>query len=623
MALSPQWLDELRSRTLLSALIGKSVKVTRAGREWKACCPFHNEKTPSFTINDEKGFYHCFGCGAHGDAIRWMTDQRGLPFMDAVKELAAAAGMEVPAPDPRSAQRQEAQKSLRDVTKAAATWFQQRLAAPEGDGARRYLKDRGITYETSRAFGIGLAPDDGDALAVAMKNFPSTLVEEAGMIIVKDKAYHIWGEADKGKGRLRYDRFRGRLMIPIRDPRGRVIAFGGRILGDGEPKYLNSPDTPIFDKGRILYNLDRAAPAARKAERLIIVEGYMDVIALAEAGIDEAVAPLGTALTEDQLILAWRQVPVPVLAFDGDAAGQRAAMRAAMRALPMLKPGYSLALLTLPSGKDPDDVVRAQGREGFDALVRDAQPLVDFLWQQALGQRRDATPEGSAAVKAQLMAWVDTISDRDVASLYRRAFLERFGARFFPPREPRGAARRQQGPAAMPRTAGQPVDAVLVEALLGGVLRHPSLVAGRIDDLCRLPLASPVDHRLLDAVIDAASFNPGLDQQALLTILAPLDVYNRAVELLRTDRVHLSFLRQLAGKAGETAPLPTAAVAQFDELLGALAAWPEVERSLISAEARVRAQLDEASWAEQQRCRHAHEALLGRLKDFAEQSSAA
>jgi DNA primase len=635
MALSPQWLDELRSRTMLSALIGRSIKVTRAGREWKACCPFHNEKTPSFTINDEKGFYHCFGCGAHGDAIRWMTDQRGLPFMDAVKELAAAAGMDVPAPDPRAAERQEQQKSLRDVTEAAANWFVDQLNGADGEAARAYIKQRGLSDEIRRAFGIGFAPDSRNRLRTALRDFPVEMLIESGMLIdppsePSNKSGHAGLPAGTAQQKREpYDRFRGRLMIPIRDTRGRTIAFGGRILAQGEPKYLNSPDTPIFDKGRILYNLDRAAPAARSADRLIVVEGYMDVIALAQAGIAEAVAPLGTALTEDQLILAWRQVAVPILAFDGDAAGQRAAMRAAMRALPMLKPGYSLAILTLPPGQDPDDVVRAQGATGFDALAASAQPLVSFLWQQAIAAQCDDTPEGRAAVKAQLMEWVDSIADRDVGSLYRRDFLDRYGARFFPPREARAAnsgggysSARVQRVSATPRTATQPVDAALTQAILRGLLLHPQLIAERIDLLCRLPLADPRDHVLLDAMIDAVSFNPGLDQSGLDTILAPLDVYNRAAQLQRTDQVQLSFTRSMAGDAGSPALLPANAIAQLDELLGALASWPDVERALTTAEARLKEALDEASWAEQQRARAAHEALRERLKNFAEQASA-
>ncbi|MEP5033261.1 MAG: DNA primase, partial [Parasphingorhabdus sp.] len=271
MTLTPQWLEELRSRVTLSTLIGRTVKVQKAGREFKACCPFHNEKTPSFTINDEKGFYHCFGCGAHGDAISWMTEQRGLGFMDAVKDLAAEAQMEVPAPDPQAAQRQETRATLHDVMAAAQDWFVTQFNGIEGTAAREYLKNRGISEKTIREFGFGFAPNSRGRLKEALSVHGLDQLIEAGLLIKVD---------DKDP----YDRFRGRLMIPIRDPRGRVIAFGGRILGDGEPKYLNSPDTPLFDKGRTLYNLDKASPASRKTGRILVVEGYMDAIALAQAG---------------------------------------------------------------------------------------------------------------------------------------------------------------------------------------------------------------------------------------------------------------------------------------------------------------------------------------------------
>ena len=291
MSLTPAFLDELRMRTSLSTLIGRTIKVQKAGREYKACCPFHNEKTPSFTINDEKGFYHCFGCGAHGDAIRWMTDQRGLPFMEAVKELAQAAGMDVPAPDPRAAKRAEAAKGLHDAMAAAQDFFAAQLDAIEGAEARAYLSKRGI----SDAFGFGYSPDSRGRLRTALKGFGDPMLVEAGLLIDPDAAEPV---SDRAKKRDPYDRFRGRLMLPIRDIRGRTIAFGGRILGQGEPKYLNSPDTPLFDKGRTLYNIDRASPASRQTGRVIVVEGYMDVIALAQAGFGDAVAPLGTALTE-------------------------------------------------------------------------------------------------------------------------------------------------------------------------------------------------------------------------------------------------------------------------------------------------------------------------------------
>jgi DNA primase len=250
MTLSTQWLDELRARTLLSSVIAPSVKLVRAGREWKACCPFHKEKTPSFTINDDKGFYHCFGCGAHGDAIRFLTDARGLPFMDAVKELAAKAGMDVPAPDPQAKEKADRTASLTDVMAECQRWFAEQLQGIEGAAARDYLKNRGISAAQVERFGIGLAPDGRSKLKSALSALGEDKLVETGMLIRPED------------GGDTYDRFRGRLMIPIRDQRARVIAFGGRILGPGEPKYLNSPDTPLFDKGRTLYNIDRAGPAS-------------------------------------------------------------------------------------------------------------------------------------------------------------------------------------------------------------------------------------------------------------------------------------------------------------------------------------------------------------------------
>ena len=318
MTLSTAFLDELRARTTLSAVIAPSVKLIRAGREWKACCPFHNEKTPSFTVNDDKGFYHCFGCGAHGDAIRFLTDNRGMPFMDAVKELASKAGMDVPAPDPRAKEQADRTASLTDVMADVANWYAEQLNGLAGADARDYLARRGIDAAVAQRFGLGLAPDNRTALKSALGHLGEDKLLETGMLIQPD-------EASKDS----YDRFRGRLMIPIRDPRGRVIGFGGRIMGQGEPKYLNSPQTILFDKGRTLYNLDRAGPASRTAKRLIVVEGYMDVIALDRAGIAEVVAPNGTALTEAQLERLWRLDPSPILCFDGDNAGRKAAIRAA------------------------------------------------------------------------------------------------------------------------------------------------------------------------------------------------------------------------------------------------------------------------------------------------------
>ncbi len=620
MTLTPQWLDELRARTTLSTLIGRSIKVTRAGREFKACCPFHHEKTPSFTINDEKGFYHCFGCGAHGDAIRWMTDQRGLSFMDAVKELAATAGMDVPAPDPRAAKQQEAAQSLRDVTAAAAQWFTEQLDGIDGASARAYLQKRGISDSIRRAFGFGYAPDSRSRLKAALSAFPVPMLVEAGMLIAVE---------DKDP----YDRFRGRLMIPIRDPRGRVIAFGGRILDAGEPKYLNSPDTPLFDKGRTLFNLDRAAPATRQTNRVIVVEGYMDVIALAGAGIDDAVAPLGTALTEQQLAMLWRMVPVPLLCFDGDAAGQKAAMRAAMRALPLLHPGHSLAFVTLPPGQDPDDVVRAGGAAALEALLAAAQPLVDRLWAHELAAGPVATPEERAALKSRLLAHADSIGDADVRHHYREAFRERLDALFARARPDRAPLPARAGTRGGPRGRFQPDPRLqppqretqgiaraglappLVAALLGGLLRFPEALARNQDALARLAIADPTDAALLDAMLDASISHQGLDSRGLLAILADGILYNRATTLVRADAMRFSFHRRGADESGA---VRTKALRDLDEFVSVLVTQPDIRAQLDAATARFAATLAEADMAEQARLRALDAQLTQRLADLSD-----
>src|SRR4051812_35895010 len=474
MSLSPQFLDELRARTLLSVLIGRTTKLQKAGREFRACCPFHNEKSPSFYVNDDKAFYHCFGCGAHGDAIRWMTDQRGLPFMDAVKELAQTAGMEMPAMDPRAAEKAEQSKGLHDVMKAAADWFETQLSGLDGGDAVALLKKRGVSDSARRDFGLGFAPDSRGKLRTALRDFGDAMLIEAGLLIsVEDKEP--------------YDRFRGRLMIPIRDPRGRTIAFGGRIIGEGEPKYLNSPETPLFDKGRSLYNLDRAAPASRKSGRVLVVEGYMDVIALAQAGFGEAVAPLGTALTEAQLERLWRLTDVPILCFDGDSAGQKAAIRAALRALPGLAPGRSLRFVTLPEGQDPDDLVRARGPAAFEALLEKPESLVDRLWGHEHAAEPLDTPEQRAGLKRRLMTHAETIADPDVRHEYQAEFRRRIDDLFARPQRdftPRQFTPRKPGTKWVPplppatsqakavRAAG--IDRLLAKAVLAGLIRHPA-----------------------------------------------------------------------------------------------------------------------------------------------------
>jgi len=622
MSLSPQWLDELRARTTLSTLIGKTIKVQKAGREYKACCPFHNEKTPSFTINDEKGFYHCFGCGAHGDAIRWMTDQRGLPFLDAIKELAANAGLEVPAPDPRAAQRAQKAQSLHDVTAAAQAWFVEQLGGIEGAEARGYVQRRGITAATQTAFGLGFAPDGRGKLKAALSAFPEELVIEAGMLIRPEDT-----------GRESYDRFRGRLMIPIRDQRGRVIAFGGRILGAGEPKYLNSPETPLFDKGRTLFNLDKAAPAARKAGRIIVVEGYMDAIMIAQAGIAEAVAPLGTALTEAQIEKLWTMVETPILCFDGDAAGQRAALRAAHRALPLLKPGHSLAFATLPAGQDPDDLIRAAGVQAFEAVLDGAIPLVELLWRSEQAASPLDTPEQRAGLKQRLRALTDQIADGDIRAHYARSFRERHDALFFgdagrgerrpfQPRAGRGGTMkngRWTPPPPPPTDEARAVsasdgDTLLLRAVLAGLLRFPAEIVVHRESLAGLAPGDVGLARLLDALLEAADREETVETDRLLTILGDSDVYNMAKGLLRADALHFTFTRDEADRQRAQRDLA--------EAIAVIVAMPRIDAELAAVTRAMADELADAAWeagfARQQTLRKLKADLTARIAELAQ-----
>jgi DNA primase len=610
MSLTPQWLDELRSRTSLSALIGRTVKVTKAGREFKACCPFHNEKTPSFTINDEKGFYHCFGCSAHGDAIRWMTDQRGLSFMDAIKELASEAGMDVPAPDPKAAQRAEKANNLYDVMTAAQDWFVGQLQGLEGAGARAYLEKRGFSAQTIRDFGFGFAPDSRTGLKTALKAFEISMLIEAGLLIAVD---------DKEP----YDRFRGRLMIPIRDPRGRVIAFGGRILGEGEPKYLNSPDTPLFDKGRTLYNLDKCSPASRQTGRVIVVEGYMDVIAIAQAGFADAVAPLGTALTEQQIQMLWRMTEKPLLCFDGDAAGQKAALRAALRALPLLKPGHSLQFVTLPEGQDPDDLVQKSGSKALAALLEASEPLVERLWRSEVAAGPLDTPEDRAGLKQRLGAHMANIADGEIRRHYADAFRERFDRLFAAtPRAPfvpgtKGQKRDWRKPQILPpgsetKSFNAKTSDFLVQGVMGALLRNPALIDRHRETLSDFVPTDANHARLLGAMLDATFAKESLDTDALLTILDE-KLYNVAISLLHSNGKVFAFNR---GENGEQSDGLSNASKELGEAIRLMKQRPALEEALERATILASSEMTDETFAEQQRLRSEKRAFDERIIEF-------
>jgi DNA primase len=610
MSLSIAFLDELRARTTLSAVIMPSVKLIRAGNEWNACCPFHNEKTPSFTVNDDKGFYHCFGCGAHGDAIRFLTDQRGMPFMDAVKELAAKAGMDVPAPDARAKEQAERTATLTDVLAEVGKWYSEQLNGLAGADAREYLKRRGIDAATAQRFGLGLALDSRNGLKRALEKLGENNLIETGMLIRPEEG-----------AKESYDRFRGRLMIPIRDPRGRVIGFGGRILGNGSPKYLNSPQTVLFDKGRTLYNLDLAGPASRTAKRLIVVEGYMDVIALDRAGISEVVAPNGTALTEGQLERLWRLNPSPILCFDGDNAGKKAAVRAATRALPLLRPDRTLRFVELPPGQDPDDTIRHGGRKAFEALLASPEPLDARLWRYELEAEPLTTPEAWAGLKERLIAHASSIGHADLARIYREDWLDRFfklrrpegsanarpftpqrrgtfkNGRFLSPSQPVGSNARA--------IASSGIDVPTARALILGFANFPEELPVHCEQLASLPISDKSTAKIRDDLVNAAFSGAALDQGAINTILGS----DGATGAKGPRAMGFSFTRRDSD--------PDRARSDLAAAVEIIAAAEEVERALEHATERLERDFTAEAYEEQQRLKEAQRRLRQRLASLA------
>ena len=424
MAFPPQFLDEIRTRLSLSEVIGRRVKLARKGREHLGLCPFHNEKTPSFTVNDAKGFYHCFGCGAHGDVIRFVTDTEGLNFPEAVERLAGLAGLEVPRATPEEQERYDLRERLMAINEAACKWFEARLRGEEGKAARDYLRGRGLTQETIATFRLGFAPDSRGRLSQDLSGHGPEHLETLGLVKRPDD------------GRQPFDFFRGRVIFPILDRRGRPIAYGGRLLGPGEPKYLNTPETILFHKGETLFGLATAREAAQASGEVIVTEGYMDVIALHQAGIRHAVAPLGTALTEGQLAALWRLAPLATLCFDGDNAGKRAARRAMERALPLLAASRAARFAEMPAGEDPDSLVRDNGTQAFRDVLDTAAPLADVLWDGLVTERPLHLPEQRAALRNDFKETLGKIADQEVAREYRdqlnKRYMLEFGAELFP-----------------------------------------------------------------------------------------------------------------------------------------------------------------------------------------------
>lgn len=416
-----KFLDELRDRISVSDVVSEKVRLTRKGREYIGLCPFHNEKTPSFTVNDVKGFYHCFGCGAHGDIVRFEMEANGLPFMDAVEKLAHKAGLSVPKFSKENSLEHQKRQSLYEIMELSAAYYEKCLRMPVGSKGLEYFYHRGLSDELIKKFRLGYAPSNNELKAyLRSKGVNEFDMAELGLIAIpedKDKTSH--------------DFFRNRVMIPIFDKQNRVIAFGGRIMDNGQPKYLNSPETTLFNKRKMLYNLNFARDKGFESKRFIICEGYMDVIALDKFGFSYAAAPMGTALTEDQIMEAWKVVNEPVLCFDGDQAGIKAAIRSVDRALPILRPGYSLQFLFLPDKQDPDEFLKDKGPEAFEKmLTHETIPLMQLLWDKNVKDQPSDTPERKALIEKNIKEEVLKITDTQVRTYYAEEMKKRIADTF-------------------------------------------------------------------------------------------------------------------------------------------------------------------------------------------------
>ena len=527
MRFPPSFLDEIRDRLPISEVIGTRVawdkrKTNAARGDYWACCPFHGEKSPSFHCENRKGRYHCFGCGVSGDHFRFLVELEGLPFPEAVERLAAQAGLPMPVMDRREQEREEKRATLYDVMEMATVYFEEQLQAAAGAKARAYLRERGLSARIQKTFRMGYAPESRNALKehLAARGISREQMEASGML--------VHGEDIA----VSYDRFRDRVMFPIPDSRGRIIAFGGRALRSDVPaKYLNSPETELFHKSNVLYNFARARKAAHETRQVIAAEGYMDVIALHAAGFENAVAPMGTALTETQVQLLWRMNDEPTLCFDGDQAGQKAAWRAIDLVLPVLQPGRSVRFALLPEGKDPDDLLRDEGPGAMRAALDAAIPLADMIWSRETASADFSTPERKAALEARMREVAALIKDENVRRHYGQEFSRRLHEAFAPASKSREQGSRSwSGPfrpdrnqrdrqrlgdsgraiAASPNLLSSPLlrkgsnrmplrEAVLVTT----VLNHPAILARHFEDFASLNLTSTPARQMQGAILDA------------------------------------------------------------------------------------------------------------------------
>lgn len=516
MKFSDSFLDEIRARLPVSQVVSRRVPLKRAGREWKGLSPFNREKTPSFTVSDQKGFYHCFSSGKHGDIFTFLMETEGLSFPEAVEKLAGEAGLPMPKPDPQFDRANKERLGLLDALEAAARLFEEALQARDGREALLYAERRGLKPETLKEFRIGFAPHAKEVLKADLtkRGFTEAQLLEAGLLVKPDD------------GRPSYDRFRNRLTIPILDAKSRVIGFGARALDpDAEPKYLNSPETRLFDKGSTVFNFARARKAAFDRDELVVVEGYMDVIALYQAGFENAVATLGTAFTERQMEQLWLLAPEPIICFDGDRAGEAAAARAIDRMLPMLREGHSFRFAFLPEGLDPDDLVRGQGAGAFTQCLKAARPLIDVLWLRERAEQPLDTPERRAAFEARLDALLAQIGNARVRDHYRREVRNRLFALWRERPSPRRtgaspAASKASGPVpAKNGTIPPPSPRGFAITIALALVNHPFLLDRFAEEVASLELRDKRLAALLSFVTGTIFERDGIARDELLELL--------------------------------------------------------------------------------------------------------
>lgn len=493
MIITPRFLDELREKITLSDLIGKKVKLTARGHEFTGLCPFHNEKTPSFTINDDKGFYHCFGCGAHGDAVTYMINAEKMPFPEAVEYLAHMVGMPMPKDSPKQIEESKKHAALSEIMETACQFFQEHLFGTTGKKARDYLMARGISGHVAKTFRLGYAPSGSTLTArLQAKGYNIEDCISLGLVV-----------RNKVKGQL-HDYFYDRVMFPILDRRKKVIGFGGRIMEKGEPKYLNSPETALFHKGEQLYALPHAIETIRKKNEAILVEGYMDVIALHSSGFTNAVAPLGTALTENQIQLLWKNCDEPIICFDGDNAGRRAGIRALKRALPILTPGKSLRFAWLPDTFDPDDMIRKKSPQEFAKVIAGAQAMTGALWNTLLEGRMLDTPERLAKLRQDALESVKVIQDETVRGYYVKDLKNRLWKL-----DTKGKNKRTPFHSVPPITIPAP-GTLEARMMISYLICYPQTAQKILEDISSLNLKEQILNNALHQISDLIYENPDI-----------------------------------------------------------------------------------------------------------------